>query len=53
VCCRSGEITGFEALLRWRHPQAGLISPGQFIPILENSNLIIEVSNWVLENVCQ
>jgi Amt family ammonium transporter len=53
VCCRSGEIMGFEALLRWRHPQEDLISPSQFIPILENSNLIIEVSNWVLENVCQ
>lgn len=46
-----GELGGAEALLRWHHPQKGLISPGIFIPILEESSLIHEVGAWVLKQV--
>ena len=53
VNCQTGVIDGFEALLRWQHPEKGLISPGIFIPILEQSNLINEVTNFVIRSVCQ
>jgi diguanylate cyclase (GGDEF)-like protein len=43
---------GAEALLRWIHPQRGLISPVEFIPVAEDSSLIIEIGNWVLETAC-
>lgn len=49
----SGELGGAEALLRWNHPKKGLISPGIFIPILEESSLIHEVGAWVLKQVIQ
>jgi EAL domain-containing protein (putative c-di-GMP-specific phosphodiesterase class I)/CheY-like chemotaxis protein len=48
----TGSISGFEALLRWQDPQQGLVSPGQFIPILEDTGLIIPVGEWVLQTVC-
>ncbi|MEX2353714.1 MAG: EAL domain-containing protein [Gammaproteobacteria bacterium] len=44
----TGVITGVEALIRWNHPQKGLISPGQFIPILEETGLICDVGRWAL-----
>ncbi|MFC4158543.1 GGDEF/EAL domain-containing response regulator [Chitinimonas lacunae] len=48
-----GRLIGLEALLRWRHPSAGLIMPGVFIPLLEETGLIIEVSDWILEQACR
>lgn len=47
-----GRIFGAEALLRWRHPQFGLISPAVFIPIAEESNLILDLGQWVLHAAC-
>ena len=47
-----GRVIGAEALLRWRHPERGLVYPGEFIPLLEETGLIIPVGLWVLETVC-
>jgi diguanylate cyclase (GGDEF)-like protein/PAS domain S-box-containing protein len=47
-----GEITGLEALIRWRHDEFGLVSPARFIPILEENGLIIPVGEWVLQQAC-
>jgi diguanylate cyclase (GGDEF)-like protein/PAS domain S-box-containing protein len=49
----SGAITGVEALLRWRHPERGIISPVEFIPILEETGLIVQAGSWVLHTVCK
>lgn len=49
----SGCIISAEALLRWNHPQAGFISPGQFIPLAEQSQLIGPIGDWVLHQACQ
>ena len=46
------EVRGVEALLRWQHPTRGVISPDEFIPTLEDSGLIIQVGQWVLEQTC-
>jgi diguanylate cyclase (GGDEF)-like protein/PAS domain S-box-containing protein len=50
---RSGDFTGFEALLRWNHPTRGAISPAVFIPIAEETGAILEIGNWVLQTACR
>jgi len=49
VDMRSGKVLGVEALLRWKHPEQGVISPAQFLPLIENTGLSISVGNWVLQ----
>jgi diguanylate cyclase (GGDEF)-like protein/PAS domain S-box-containing protein len=48
-----GVEVGFEALLRWNHPQKGMISPADFIPIAESSGMIVPIGNWVLKQSCK
>ena len=53
VNLQTNDITGFEALVRWNHPTRGMISPGEFIPIAEETGLIIQLGDWVLRRACQ
>jgi diguanylate cyclase (GGDEF)-like protein/PAS domain S-box-containing protein len=52
VDLKTREICGFEALLRWRHPERGLVLPGEFVSVLEDAGLIVQVGDWVLREVC-
>jgi len=53
VDAKSGHILGFEALLRWQHPDLGMVSPMQFIPLAEETGQIISIGEWVLETACR
>ena len=53
VSLTDGSISGLEALLRWKHPELGLVSPADFIPMLEDTGLIIPVGEWVIRKVCE
>jgi EAL domain-containing protein (putative c-di-GMP-specific phosphodiesterase class I) len=53
VVDQAGNVTGVEALLRWQHPQRGLIPPGDFVPQAEKSGLIVELGDWVLDAACR
>jgi diguanylate cyclase (GGDEF)-like protein/PAS domain S-box-containing protein len=52
VAIADGRIVGAEALVRWNHPERGLVPPGEFIPVAEETRLILQVSEWVLEAAC-
>src|ERR1700694_2123208 len=53
VNLETGEITGVEALIRWRQPDRGLVPPSQFVPIAEDCGLIIQIGRWVLREACR
>ncbi|MEX5585790.1 EAL domain-containing protein, partial [Pseudomonas lurida] len=52
-CAPSGPILGFEALLRWQHPQRGLLSPDKFLPMAEKTGMIVNIGNWVIYEACR
>ncbi|MGH8809422.1 MAG: putative bifunctional diguanylate cyclase/phosphodiesterase, partial [Noviherbaspirillum sp.] len=53
VSLRNGRIIGAEALIRWRHPERGMVSPGLFVPVAEETGLILDLGEWVLEEACR
>ncbi|GAB2916431.1 putative bifunctional diguanylate cyclase/phosphodiesterase [Rheinheimera gaetbuli] len=53
VNLNSGRLSGFEALIRWQHPQRGIVAPDEFIPVLEQTQLIVDVGYWVFDRSCR
>src|SRR6185503_12936776 len=53
MALETGRLAGFEALVRWNHPRRGMVSPGDFVPVAEETGLIVPIGQWVLEEACK